>query len=376
MRIAVVHNFYSDAIPSGENVVVDSEAEALRRAGHEVRVVGVRNDDMAARPLHAMRGAVTVASGFGVSPSRRLDEFQPDVVHVHNLFPYFGRRWVRRMEVPLVTTLHNYRPLCANGYLFRDGRVCTRCPDGHRWSGVRYACYRNSRLASLPLAVAHLGGAAHDPLLRAASTILVLSERAQRLYLRVGLPAAKLVRDWHFVPDRLASAPGMDHGDAWLFVGRLSVEKGIERLVAEWPPDRRLVIVGDGPLRPELEASAAGKRVTFRGSLSRARVVNEMRRAAGLVVPSLWYETFGMVYIEALSIGLPVLAFPPNVVSDAVAREGTGVVAEWGRLSQALAEAEEQFDGLRARCRAVFEDRYSERAWVRRRIRLYEELIG
>jgi glycosyltransferase involved in cell wall biosynthesis len=376
MRVALVHNFHSAAVPSGENVVVDSEVEALRRAGHDVRVVGVQNDGMAAKPLHAMRGAMTVASGFGISPFRFLREFQPDVVHVHNLFPYLGRRWVRRVEVPLVVTLHSYRPLCANGCLFRDGRVCTRCPDGQPWSGVRYGCYRDSRLASLPLAVANLGGAAADPLLRSASMILVLSERAQRLYRSAALPAAKLVRDWHFVPDRLAPRPGRDHEDAWLFVGRLSTEKGIDRLVAEWPDTSPLVIVGDGPLRRELEVSAVGKAVTFRGSLSRARVLDEMRRAAGLVMPSLWYETFGMVYIEALSVGLPTLAFPPNVVADAVAQEGTGIVAEWGRLPQALAQAEERFDGLRARCRAVFDDRYSERAWVQRRVRLYEELRG
>lgn len=375
MRIALVHNFHSEATPSGENVVVDSEIDALRQAGHDVRIVGVRNDDIAAKPLHMLRGAVTVASGFGISPLGPLAEFQPDVVHVHNLFPHLGRRWLRRVEAPLVVTLHNYRPLCANGYLFRDGRVCTRCPDGHRWSGVRYGCYRGSRLATLPLAVANRG-AGVDPLLQAASTILVLSERAQRVYLDAGAPAAKLMRDWNFVPDRLAPIPAMRHGDGWLFVGRLSAEKGIDRLVAEWPADQRLVIIGDGPLRSALEASAVGKPVTVQGPLSRARVVEEMRRAAGLVVPSLWYEGFPMVYLEALAAGLPVVAFPPNAVADAVAAEGTGVVAEWGRLAQALGQAEERFDGLRARCRTVFDDRYSEQAWVRRRVRLYEELVG
>ncbi|MGH8903682.1 MAG: glycosyltransferase family 4 protein [Egibacteraceae bacterium] len=372
MRIALVHNFHSDAVPSGENVVVESEAEALRQAGHDVRVVGARNDDMAAKPLHTVRGAVTVASGFGISPLRLLGGFRPDVVHVHNLFPYLGRRWVRRAGVPLVTTLHNYRPLCANGCLFRDGHVCTRCPDGHPWSGVRYGCYRDSRLASLPLAVAGLRAA--DPLLRAASMILVLSERARRLYLDAGLPAAKLVRDWNFVPDRLTSAPQADPGDSWLFVGRLSPEKGIGRLVAEWPADRPLTIVGDGPLRDELERSAAGKPVVFRGCVSRAQVVDEMRRAGGLVVPSLLYEMFPTVYIEALAVGLPVLGFPPNAVADAIAAEGTGVVTEWGQLPRALDQAQERFGGLRATCRAVFEHRYSQRAWVRRRVRLYEEL--
>lgn len=374
MKIALVHNFHSDETPSGENVVVDAEVEALRRAGHDARTAGVRNDEMALRPLHTLRAAATVASGYGISPLPSPAEFAPDVVHVHNLFPYLGERWLRRLQVPLLATLHNYRPLCANGYLFRDGQVCTRCPDGRPWSSVRYGCYRSSRVASVPLAIATSRGPA-DPLLRRAAALLVLSERARQVYLKAGVPATKLVRDWHFVPDHLAAQPTGEHGDAWLYVGRLTPEKGIDRLLAEWPADRRLVVVGDGPLRPRLDALAAGKQVTFRGSISRAEVIDELRRAMGLVVPSLWYETFGMGYIEALSVGLPVLAYPPNVVADAVERDGTGVVAQWGATARALAQADERFGQLRPRCRTVFEQRYSEQAWADRRTRLLERLV-
>jgi glycosyltransferase involved in cell wall biosynthesis len=373
MRIALVHNSHSASVPSGEDVVVASEVQALAAAGHEVLQVGVGNDAMAARPLHMVRGAWTVATGRGLSPLASLQEFQPDVVHVHNLFPYIGQRWLRYVDGPLVATLHSFRPLCANGYLFRDGQVCLRCPQGDRWGAVRFGCYRDSRAASLPLAIANRGVAA-DPLLQAASPILVLSERARSVYLEAGVPAAKLVRDWNFVPDSLATAPGGTPGDAWLFVGRLSAEKGIERLLAEWPADRRLVVAGDGPLRGALEQAASGKPVTFLGSVSRPQVVDEMRRAFGLVVPSLWYEGFPTVYMEALAAGLPTLAFPPNSVADAVANEGTGLVGEWGRLPAVLAAAEDRFDALRGRCRAVFDDRYAESAWIRRRVERYERL--
>jgi glycosyltransferase involved in cell wall biosynthesis len=105
-------------------------------------------------------------------------------------------------------------------------------------------------------------------------------------------------------------------------------------------------------------------------------VVEQMRRSFGLVFPSLWYETFGLAYIEALAAGLPTLAFPPNVVADAVEREATGAVAEWGELAAALRHASASFPHLRDHCREVFLECYTEKAFVARRTRLYVEAVA
>lgn len=376
MRIAVVHNFHTGDVPSGENEVVLAETAALQRAGHDVWLASVDNDARARRPLATLQGALTVASGIGISPLEALRGRRPDVIHVHSLFPYLGRTWLRHAPAPIVATVHSYRALCASGYLFRDGEVCTLCPDGRRWSGVRYGCYRGSRLATVPLAWAGRRGAAQDPLYVAARQLLVLSERARMVLASAGVPAAKLVRDWHFVPDAIDPGAGTERDDAWLFVGRLTPEKGIEALVAEWPPAEALRVVGDGGLRPALEAAAAGKRIEFLGTRTRAQVLEQMRRSFGLVFPSRWYETFGLGYIEALAAGLPTLAFRPNVVADAVDADGTGTVARWGSLAAALLEARGSFDGRREHCRSVFERMYDERAFVARRLACYRALAA
>lgn len=375
MRVAVVHNFHSSATPSGENEVVEAEVAALERAGVDVRLVGVWNDELSRRPLHAVQAAATAATGIGVSPLRLLDSFRPDIIHVHSLFPYLGHRWLNGTSTPLVATVHSYRPLCASGYLYRAGEVCTLCLDGSRWSGVRYGCYRDSRLATLPLAWAGRRGARGDPLLQAAIRVIVLSDRARELLVGAGISEVKLVRDWHFVPDAHDPLDGGCRDDAWLFVGRLTEEKGIDRLVAEWPPHLPLRVLGEGPLRPSLERAAGGKRIEFLGRRPRSDVLREMRRSFGLVFPSRWYETFGLVYIEALAAGLPTLAFRPNVVADAVEEDGTGVVASWGNLAGAIAQAGECFDGLRQRCRRFFEERYAEATFIARRIALYQGLL-
>jgi glycosyltransferase involved in cell wall biosynthesis len=231
LKVALVHNFHAQAIPSGEDAVVLAEAAALSRAGVDVQILGASNDEMAERPLSAARAAVAVATGIGVSPLAELTRFRPDIVHVHGTFPYLDRRWLRRVDVPIVATAHNYRMVCANGYLFRDGQVCTRCLDGHRWSGVRYGCYRDSRLATVPHAIGRARNAAHDSVLGAADRVLALSERARSVLSRAGVPADRIVLDHHFLPDDLDGGVVADSDDSWVFVGRLSREKGIDRLV-------------------------------------------------------------------------------------------------------------------------------------------------
>jgi glycosyltransferase involved in cell wall biosynthesis len=147
-------------------------------------------------------------------------------------------------------------------------------------------------------------------------------------------------------------------------------------LVAQWPDSESLRIVGDGELRPVLEEAAAGRPIQFLGNLPRDAVMAQVSQSFGLVFPSLWYETFGLVYIEGLSCGVPTLAFEPNVVAAAVMQEGTGHVGEWGTVGADLTAASARFDGLRSHCRRVFEERYTEKAFLERRLGLYRELVS
>jgi len=359
MRIAVVHSFYSSRQPSGENIVVDLQVDALRRAGHDVRLVSRSTDELEQSVTYPVRAGLRAATGRGDSPLDELHEFEPDIVHVHNLFPNLGRRWVERLDLPLVTTLHNYRPICPEATLFRDGHSCTLCPDsGSAWHAVKYGCWKGSRVQTLPVALGTRF--ADDVLLRSADRIVTLNDTMRATYASYGVPPEKLVTVPNFV--RAQTAPKDDSGNGWLFVGRLSEVKGILELLRQWPADRDLVVVGAGPQEAEARA-LAGERVTFLGQRTPTEVLELLATGRGLVFPSLWPEGLPTIYLEALAAGLPVIAWPQSIVGSLVVEEGTGFVTT-GDLAADLDRADATFPQLRDHCRGVFEQKYSEASWL------------
>lgn len=367
-RIAIVHSFYGSSV-SGENTAVLSEADALRRAGHDVRLFSARTDELEGGRLYALRAGIRVASGRGRAPLAALRAFDPHVVHVHNLFPNFSTNWLHAVEAPVIATVHNYRPMCAAGTLFRGGAVCTLCVDGGQWSAVRYGCYRGSRGATAPLAWANRRGVTADVVLDRADHIILLSELQRSIYVRAGLPEARITVIPNFVPDDLdpgphASTTGARRG--WLVVGRLNPEKGILELVQRWPQGVPLTIVGDGPLRGDVERACAGPGRNLVPTLPRREVVQRMTRYVGLAVPSRWFEACPLVYVEALAAGLPVLAWEPSGVAEFVRADASGVAVPEGAEPSSAVLSDAPWNELAgASVRSAFEGRYTEAAFVR-----------
>jgi glycosyltransferase involved in cell wall biosynthesis len=369
LRVAVVHGYYSNRMPSGENVVVDLQVAALRAAGHTVEVFARHQEEVERARTYPVQATLRAATGHGYDPADAIDAFGPDVVHVHNLFPNFGRTWVRRYAGRLVATLHNYRPICPAATLYRDGAGCTLCPDGRSARpAVRYACYKDSRIATVPVALGTRFAA--DPLLAAADRVVTLNDDMRGHYEAVGVPAERLVTVPNFVSD--AGVPGRHGGGFWLFVGRFSEEKGILPLVRRWPEGHRLLLVGSGPLEDAIRsAGVAG--VELLGQVPNAEVRRLLGEATGLVFPSLWPEGLPTIYLEALAAGTPVLASPESIVGSLVADEGTGLVST-GAVADDLARAAAAFPSLQERCRASYEARYTESAWVAAIERVYRGL--
>lgn len=370
MKVAIVHSFYSGRTPSGENTVVRMQIDALRRAGHKVELFGVNTDDLSKDRAYKVRSAWNVVSGRGRSPLRQLIDFSPDVVHVHNLFPNYSTEWLDKWPGPIVTTVHNYRPVCAAGTLFRDGHTCTECPAGSQLSAVVHACYKGSRLATIPLAVRNMGGVNADPLLKRSDAIVFLSERSRRQYEDFGFAPARgfVVPNFVETQNRLLSSSD----GRWVFVGRLSDEKGILPLLASWPSDQTLDIYGDGPLQPQV-AELARDNVSWHGSVSRETILKVLPHKHGLVIPSVCAEQFPTVYAEALAAGIPVVAKSGNSAADDIALSPAGsVFDDWCQLGASLQFVSDNRPKLSEGAKKHYRESFTEDRWLSRMVDIYE----
>jgi glycosyltransferase involved in cell wall biosynthesis len=363
MRIAIVHSFYRSSVPSGENAVVLDQVDALRERGHVVHLVRRDTDDEVSDRLYPLKAASRVLTGLGPSPLEELESFRPDVVHVHNLFPGFGTNWLDRWHGRLVATLHNFRSICANGLLFRGGAQCFECPDGSYSAAVRHACYHDSRVATLPLAVRNARGIDRNALLRRADTVICLSEAAAAVFLGYGLGPGKTV----VIPNGIPVPPmkvASVRSSRWLAAGRFTPEKGFLELVREWPTTYGLDLIGQGDEEESIKA-IAGSSIRVLPLLPRAELLDKLAGYQGLVFPSQCLDSQPTIVSEALSAGLPIVAHERNSVASLVNQTGSGTVySDSTELHAALAAVGAARPAMAAAARGTFLRRFTRSAWV------------
>ena len=371
MKVLVVHNHYRSTSPSGEDVVVRNELELLRRHGVEVVTWERRNDAIGEGALALLAtGAGTIWSRAAQRELRALvARERPDVAHFHNLWYLISPSAYepcREAGVPVVQTLHNYRSFCANGLLLRDGRACEDCVGRVPWRGLAHGCFR-SRLHSLPVVAAEAFHRLRGTWETRVDAFIALSGFARELFVRCGLPRERIhVKPNFFAGEVPAEVPRSGHG---IFLGRLSEEKGVATLLeAAALSGVPLKIVGDGPLRPQLEqlARSRGLRdVEFLGRRDGAESVRLLAGASFLALPSICYENFPMSIVEAFACGTPVVASRLGAPAELVEEGRTGLLFEPGnaadlasKLSWLAAHAQERA-AMGANARAAFGARYS-----------------
>ncbi|PGH41796.1 Glycosyltransferase involved in cell wall bisynthesis [Micromonospora sediminicola] len=314
MRIVVAHNRYREAQPSGENTIVDAEIAELTAAGVEV-LPFLRSSDEIPSMSRAAKALLPISPIWAPKAQHDLDrlltEHRPDVLHLHNPYPLLSPWVVRtahRHDVPVVQTVHNYRQVCSSGLYFRDGVICQDCRG--RALGVPavvHRCYRNSRAQSALMATTL---AVHRPTWKSVDRFIALTTAVADHLRDYGIPDERIVVKPNAVPDPGTPAPV---GNGFLFMGRLSPEKGLDLLLAAW---RRhpvgtlgpLRIAGDGELRPLAEEAAAERPdIHYLGQLDRAGVRAALADSSVVLATSTWHDVLPTVIIEALAAGRPVL---------------------------------------------------------------------
>ncbi|MEM1212158.1 MAG: glycosyltransferase family 4 protein [Planctomycetota bacterium] len=371
MRVLQCHNYYQQA--GGEDRVVADEHALLTERGHTVERYQVHNDAVS----EVSRPRLMARTVFSRSSYRALRErmraFEPDVVHVHNTLPmmspsvYFA---ARDEGVAVVQTLHNYRMVCPSALCLRDGSVCEACNKKRvKWPAVVHGCYRGSRAASAAVAgmlAVHYTLGTYQ---RLVHRYIACTAFAKSKVTESGIDPARVMIKPNFLATDLPAGPG-DGGYA-MFLGRLSMEKGLDALLTAWErhgqglPELR--VGGDGPMRGRVESVAAAvPNVTYLGRLSDEAVTREVGGAAALMFPSITFEGMPLTLIESYQLGTPVIGSDLGSMASLIDPGQTGelftpndpdAIADATR--RFFARPEPDWRAMRDACRHEYETHYT-----------------
>lgn len=392
MKVLLIHNRYRSGAPSGENRVVDQEAEALAALGHEV-VRFERSSDEIEQWSTAKKASLPARTVWSRETRRDLTaalrEHRPEVVHVHNTFPLLSGSVLyacRDARVPVVATVHNYRLACANGTFFRSGAVCHDCAHGLPVRGALHGCYRESHAATAPVALAM---ALHRHAWRSLVSAYVFISASQRdLLTGVDLPPSRVFVRYNLIPRR--GRPRIARTPTVVYAGRLDEPKGARLLMAGWDrylrdsaePGLNLAIAGAGPLGDEVAAWASARpSVELKGQLSSDKCAELISRARAVLLPSTWEETFGLVAVEAMAAGVPAIAAGHGSFAELITPGVDGVLFKPGdpaALALAIADAAgnpEQYEVYGDQARKTYEQRFDPQLSVAELLEIYRFAI-
>lgn len=334
MRILLCHSYYRQR--GGEDQCFEEEAQLLRDHGHEVFEFTRSNEELIGRSGLELATKTVWNSTAARELKALLRSLSPEVVHFTNTFPLLSPAVVHAAHgggAAVVQALHNYRLLCANGLLLREGRPCRDClGKAIPWPAAIHRCYRTSVLATLvhsSMLVAHrsLGTWTNQ-----VDAFFTPSLFARTLFADAGFPKERLHLKYNSVsaPDQYPEKKS----DYFVFVGRLSDEKGLLTLLGAWEKDARLPrlrLIGDGPLAHRAKlAQENDRRIRWLGQLDSIQTLNSIAKAQCLIMPSICYETFGRTIAEAYAAQTPVIASRLGAMSELIHDGRTGLLFEAG----------------------------------------------
>lgn len=390
MKVLFIHNYYRSDSPSGEDAVARNERKLLEDNGITVISYEKFNDDIDDSNVLKKIG-LAVNTVWSRSTRNEvavlLHRERPDIAHVHSIHPQLSPSVYaacRDAGVPVVHTLHNYRYICPGALLQRGGKPCEDCVGRVPVDALRYRCFRGSLSATAALAAMLIFNRLRGTFANEVNQFIALTDFAKSRFVAGGLPAERITIKPNFLPAIPETAFGRK--SYAVFVGRLSAEKGVKTLLTSWRSvaGLPLKVIGDGPLRGELESLAreSGIDVEFTGALSRDHVIAQVREALLQVVPSEWYEGFPMVIVEALACGTPVIASCIGSLAEIIQDGETGLHFEPGnsddlaqKVNHLVANPELAAE-MGKRARRIFMEKYTAERNFRMLMGIYEEVIA
>lgn len=322
MRILQIHTFYKHV--GGEDSVLKAE-KALLSDHHDVDDLLFSNEEIENKGKLNSLVSIFYSSNSYKLLIDKIDSFKPDVIHLHNLF-YEASPSVlyaaQKKKIPVVLTLHNYRLICSNALLLRNGKVCELCiKNTFPTAGIKYKCFQNSTIKTALLTAVTGIHKLLSTWQNKVGQYLVFSEFQKNKLLESSLKVreSQIFIKPNFVENE---RPGeyKKRENYYLFIGRLSKEKGVDVLLETSSKHQfNLEIIGDGPLKEQVQKQAnENNRLKYHGFQNKKFIIDKLKTAKALIFPSIWYEGMPVTMLESFSTGTPILVSDMDNIKDMV----------------------------------------------------------
>jgi len=274
---------------------------------------------------------------------------KPELVHIHNIYHQISPSILsvfKKYKIPVVMTVHDYKLICPNYKLFTKGKVCERCKKHKYWNAVFNKCLKNSVIASTIACKEMFFHKFLQVYEDGIDLYLTPSQFVKDKLVEWGFDGKKIKVLSHFV-DLKEFQPSYENENYILCYGRLSSEKGIDVLIKAMKKvktETKLKIVGSGPEEDKLKKQVKKsklKNVEFLGYKEKSEVIDIVQRSKFVVMPSVWYEVFGLSILEPFALGKPVIGSNIGAIPELIKEGDTGLLFEPGNSSQLAKKIDE-----------------------------------
>jgi len=281
---------------------------------------------------------------------KAIKRFGPDVVHIHNFFfaasPSIFYA-IKKCKTPSCVTVHNFRFFCPSCTLFHNHKLYSKgLKKGFPWEPIKDKVYRNSAIATFWVSFCYW----LHTLLRTwnkIDTLLFVNPYAQALMERLNplrYSGAMMVKE-NFMDDYAGAM--LQRNNSFLYIGRLSEEKGIDILLAAFKDiSKNITIIGDGPLKNRVEQFASENiNCNYIGFQQKERIIQELRQCEALIISSTCMEMAPLTLVEAMACGTPVIASDVETLKSFISDKKNGILFNSGN-EQSLRDAVINFGSM------------------------------
>ena len=357
MKVLLINNYHY--LRGGAERAYFDLGELLESKGHEVAYFSTQNPrnrrsqyssyfvkDYDLRSKHNffiwlwIWGRIIYNREARVKLEKLIRDFQPDIAHLHNIYHHLSPSVISALKkagIPVAMSLHDYKLICPNYKMFRQGQICRECPGGKYYNCLKYKCVQNSRLRSLTSALEAYWQEKVLKIYEKVDLFISPCEHLKKRFLEAGFRKEKIKVLPHFLNwEESLSQSEPDRKDYFLFFGRLSPEKGVETLLNALSETEGvyLKIAGEGSEEDKLKKMVKEKnlssQVEFLGYKDKEDLNNLIRNARAVIFPSVWEEVFGYAILESLALGKPVIASRVGAIPELIRDGQNGYLFEPG----------------------------------------------